>query len=778
MKKIILSLVTTFLFTTTYAQNNVGIGTATPDASSVLELKSSNQGLLVPRTKIANITAPAVGLVIFDTDSNCFVFFAGGVLWKNLCTGVNGATGATGANGVIGNTGATGTQGIQGNTGATGNDGQTGPTGAQGNTGATGNSGATGITGTTGSTGATGNDGQTGPTGVQGNTGPTGAAPTGSYNISFVSNPSGTLSITDGGGTLTTTQGAWYTTGNAGTTAGTNFAGTTDGQDFVLKSNSNEVVRMTTAGAVGINQPTPNATAILDIKSTTKGVLFPPLTTTQRDLIVGPAVGLTVYNVTLNVHQFWNGTCWVNVGQTVCSFDYTISQSHTSDCLLKTNFNSVSDTLTISLVSGTPSPVVLSAAGVPAGVLVNFSNNYLTPTQTSIMTFTPLPSAVNGTYTITVLATSGSTIRTLTYNLTVYDYGMTLSSIAGTVNEISLAPNNTVATSNITIGNPGACGSSGSTAALTATNVPNGVTINFANPNISVPGGTLMTVTANSCAVPGTYFISVNATVGVTASTVTYTLVVAPSVINITASANNINLFNLAGTPSCPIDLTVNISAGVSIGSTSTATAALATGAFASGSNITINNSGTIAGKGGDGGDDQGHNLTTCPNKDGKAGGNALDLGCSGVVISNAGTIGGGGGGGGCGEELSGGNPCFNFKEGGSGGGGAGSSPGSAGSSGCNNGGNGTLLTGGGGGGNCGVSCFLSFGSTYYSGTGGAGGNLGQAGNNGGGSSGFIGLGGAAVCSAGNGGAAGCAIKQNGNTYSISGTALVGPVCP
>ena len=751
MKKILLFLVTIFTLSTTFAQNNVGIGTATPNASSVLELSSTTQGFLVPRTKIVNITAPAVGLVIFDTDSNCFVFFTGGVLWKNLCTGVNGPTGATGTNGTIG---------VNGNTGATGAQGNTGAQGIQGNTG------------------ATGNDGATGPTGAQGNTGPTGVAPTGSYNTNFVANPDGSLSITDGGGTLTTIQGAWLTQGNAGTIAGTNFAGTTDAKDFVLKSNSNEVMRMTTAGAVGINQATPNPTAILDIQSTSKGVLFPPLTTVQRDLIAGPAIGLTIYNTNLNVHQFWNGTCWVNVGQTVCSFDYTISQSHTSDCLLKTNFNSVSDTLTISLVSGTPSPVVLSAAGVPAGILVNFSNNYLTPTATSIMTFTPLPSAVNGTYTITVLASSGSTVRTLTYTLTIYDYGMTLSSSSGTVNEISIAPNTTIATSTITIGNPGACGSSGSTAALSATNVPNGVTVNFANPNIVVPGSTLMTITANSCAVPGTYFISVNATVGVTASTVTYTLVVAPSIINITTSGNNINLFTLAGTPSCPIDLTVNISGGVIIGSTSTGSAALATGAFASGSNITINNSGTIAGKGGDGGDDQGHNLTTCPNKDGKNGGNALDLGCGGVVINNAGAIGGGGGGGGCGEELSGGNPCGSFREGGSGGGGAGSSPGSAGSSGCNNGANGTALAGGGGGANCGVSCFLSFGSTYYSGTGGAGGNLGQAGNNGNGSSGFLGLGGAAVCSAGNGGAAGCAIKQNGNTYSISGTAVVGPICP
>jgi hypothetical protein len=109
----------------------------------------------------------------------------------------------------------------------------------------------------------------------------------------------------------------------------------------------------------------------------------------------------------------------------------------------------------VSLVSALRSPVILSAAGVPAGILVNFSNNYLTPTQTvPIMTFTALPSAVNGVYTITVLASSGSTIKTLTYTLTIYDYGLSLSSAAATLNEFNLAPNVTIATSTITIGNP------------------------------------------------------------------------------------------------------------------------------------------------------------------------------------------------------------------------------------------------------------------------------------------------------------------------------------
>lgn len=41
------------------AQNNVGIGTNTPDASSVLELQSTTQGVLVPRMTTAQRTAIA-----------------------------------------------------------------------------------------------------------------------------------------------------------------------------------------------------------------------------------------------------------------------------------------------------------------------------------------------------------------------------------------------------------------------------------------------------------------------------------------------------------------------------------------------------------------------------------------------------------------------------------------------------------------------------------------------------------------------------------------------
>jgi len=94
--------------------------------------------------------------------------------------GIPGEATNTGATGVTGPTGPTGLQGIPGeatNTGATGLKGDTGPQGIPGvatNTGATGvtgNTGATGPMGYTGMPGLAANTGSTGPTGPMGHTG-------------------------------------------------------------------------------------------------------------------------------------------------------------------------------------------------------------------------------------------------------------------------------------------------------------------------------------------------------------------------------------------------------------------------------------------------------------------------------------------------------------------------------------------------------------------------------------------------------------------------------
>jgi len=66
------------------SHSQVGIGTNSPDASSILDLTSTTQGILTPRMTTAQriaISSPADGLLVFDTDVNVFYFYSGGN-WK------------------------------------------------------------------------------------------------------------------------------------------------------------------------------------------------------------------------------------------------------------------------------------------------------------------------------------------------------------------------------------------------------------------------------------------------------------------------------------------------------------------------------------------------------------------------------------------------------------------------------------------------------------------------------------------------------------------------
>ena len=68
-----------------------------------------------------------------------------------------------------------------------------------------------------------------------------------------------------------------------------------------------------TTGNVGINVATPDASAILDVTSTTKGVLFPRMTTTQKNAISSPVAGLVVYDTTLNKLAVYTGAAWETI---------------------------------------------------------------------------------------------------------------------------------------------------------------------------------------------------------------------------------------------------------------------------------------------------------------------------------------------------------------------------------------------------------------------------------------------------------------------------------
>ncbi len=64
---------------------------------------------------------------------------------------------------------------------------------------------------------------------------------------------------------------------------------------------------------VGIGTTTPQASAQLDVTSSTKGFLPPRMTTLQRNAISAKAAGLMIYNTSTSCVEVYNGSNWINL---------------------------------------------------------------------------------------------------------------------------------------------------------------------------------------------------------------------------------------------------------------------------------------------------------------------------------------------------------------------------------------------------------------------------------------------------------------------------------
>jgi hypothetical protein len=69
-------------------------------------------------------------------------------------------------------------------------------------------------------------------------------------------------------------------------------------------------------GNIGIGTSAPDASAILDISSTTKGIVIPRMTSAQRNAIVSPTTGLLIYQTDASTgFYFYNGSSWMSVSE-------------------------------------------------------------------------------------------------------------------------------------------------------------------------------------------------------------------------------------------------------------------------------------------------------------------------------------------------------------------------------------------------------------------------------------------------------------------------------
>lgn len=152
---------------------------------------------------------------------------------------------------------------------------------------------------------------------------------------------------------------------------------------------------------IGIGTTTPNASAILDITSTSKGLLLPRLTTTQRDAIASPVSGLMVFNTTTNKVNIFVGAGWDELNTTA-----TYGSIATIDCAGSTNAG------TINL--GTEASGVTSTISYTGGNGLAHNGQVVTSTGVTGLTATLTAGSFasgNGTlvYTITGTPATGGT---------------------------------------------------------------------------------------------------------------------------------------------------------------------------------------------------------------------------------------------------------------------------------------------------------------------------------------------------------------------------------
>jgi len=106
--------------------------------------------------------------------------------------------------------------------------------------------------------------------------------------------------------------GATGATGSAGTSgllpSGTSAGNTPywDGTQWVVSSSN----IFNNGGSVGIGTSSPDASALIDLSSTSKGTLITRLTTSERDLITSPAQGLQIFNTTTNCLEIFISPLW------------------------------------------------------------------------------------------------------------------------------------------------------------------------------------------------------------------------------------------------------------------------------------------------------------------------------------------------------------------------------------------------------------------------------------------------------------------------------------
>lgn len=133
-------------------------------------------------------------------------------------------------------------------------------------------------------------------------------------------------------------------------------------------------------GQVGIGTSAPNSSAILALQSTTQGFSPPQMNVTQRDAIVTPALGLTIFDLSSAQLEYWNGVSWVSSsfgavinfsGDTGTPFSTGAVTIHTNNSTLVCGSSVLIDASTPNLTLQVTDSNNNTIIGKGSGVLVN-----------------------------------------------------------------------------------------------------------------------------------------------------------------------------------------------------------------------------------------------------------------------------------------------------------------------------------------------------------------------------------------------------------------------
>lgn len=112
-KLLIVTGVALSIGTTAKAQIKVGNNINTINPAALIEMESTSKGLLISRMTAAQMNAiasPPIGLMVYNTDANCFFYYSG-TAWTSLCVTFSGAAAGGDLSGTFPNPTVVGIQG-------------------------------------------------------------------------------------------------------------------------------------------------------------------------------------------------------------------------------------------------------------------------------------------------------------------------------------------------------------------------------------------------------------------------------------------------------------------------------------------------------------------------------------------------------------------------------------------------------------------------------------------------------------------------------------------